>query len=184
MNKYIVFLRSLLNNLKDKGASVITARDRIRKEIDSRLEIEKIESRLGSIDLDPSNQSNVLKAKHVQYVCAKEKPSVNAKYRPYQSLTNSRTNARPTTAKERATMASVEMTDAASHKMTAGENLTAARSAKTTAAKSVDVTAACEPKMVHEPAIVIPLGESLVIQDEQSSKSKVRFCSFFAPLGL
>lgn len=162
----ILLVRGLLGILKDKGASVITARDRIQKEIDSRREIENIESRLGTMDLnEASSDQKVLQDKHIQYVCAKEKPTVNSKYRPYQSLTHSKANAEPTAD--------------ASLEIAVTEKVVAVKSMKTTA---VEVTAACEPKMVHEPAIVIPLGESLVIQDEQSHKLKVGFCSF-VPFG-
>lgn len=123
--------------MKDKGASIIETKERIQREIDSRLEIERLEERLESIALGPS--ASVLKEKHVQHVCAKEKQITDTKYRPYKSLKSP----------------AKSWHEAHAH-------------------ESVDVTAASEPKMLHEPAIVIPLGESLVLQDRQSHKLKVK----------
>lgn len=130
--------RKLLQLLKDKGESVIQLHDKILKEIQHRKDLINLEETLSNLTLACNDSVNAefLKEKHVEYVCSKEKPIDDSRYRPHRTLVHKQPTSSP------------------------------GKSPKT----PQDVTAASEPKLIHEPTKLIPLPESLAIENEQAHR--------------
>ncbi|KAF2883983.1 hypothetical protein ILUMI_22181 [Ignelater luminosus] len=131
--------KNLLQQLKDRGESVIQLHDKILKEIQHRKDVISLEETLSNLTLTCNDSINTefLKEKHVEYVCSKEKPIDDSRYRPHRTLIHKESKLSPN------------------------------KSSKTT---PQDITAASEPKLIHEPTILITLPESLVIENEQAHR--------------
>ncbi|KAF5290420.1 hypothetical protein FQR65_LT11597 [Abscondita terminalis] len=78
--------RKLLEQLKDKGESARQLREKIEKEITVRSNLEKVEKSLGELTITDTEKQSSSKEQHVVYVCSREKPSDNTRYRPHRTL--------------------------------------------------------------------------------------------------
>ncbi|KAK4886305.1 hypothetical protein RN001_002576 [Aquatica leii] len=77
--------KKLLANLRDKGESAKQLLNKIEKEIQLRQDLEKVENSLSNLKItkDAILETN---EKHVEYVCSKEKPIKDTRYRPHRTL--------------------------------------------------------------------------------------------------
>ncbi|KAF5299620.1 hypothetical protein FQA39_LY11535 [Lamprigera yunnana] len=89
--KSLIENKKLLAHLKDKGEGAKVLFDKIKNEIQLRNDMKKIESSLSDLKIsnDPL-QVEVLKEKHINYVCSKEKPLKDTRYRPHRTLAHTK----------------------------------------------------------------------------------------------
>ncbi|RZB41084.1 GCOM2 domain containing protein [Asbolus verrucosus] len=88
--------RKIIDKLPDKGKQLKEKLDQVKKELELRQDIKELEQNMNMLTIN-NESTDVLKEKHVQYICSIEKSPKKERYKPFSTLVKEKEHREKTT---------------------------------------------------------------------------------------